>query len=75
MSQHLKEQIMSQLDGLADAEQQRVLEFVRALAGADPERLSGQGLVRFAGLIPADDLALMAQAIEEECERIDVSEW
>jgi hypothetical protein len=75
MSQQLKDEIVSQLDSLSDAEQRRVLEFVHALASASPDSLSGRGLLRFVGLIPADDLALMAKAIEEECERIDASEW
>lgn len=31
----------------------------------------GKELLRFAGIIEADDLALMQQAIEEDCERIE----
>lgn len=31
----------------------------------------GKELLRFAGIIEADDLVLMQQAIEEDCERIE----
>jgi hypothetical protein len=55
------------------AQQQRVLEFVRSLS--EPQGVPGSSLLRFAGMIPLDDLEKMAQAIEEDCERIDPSEW
>ena len=32
-------------------------------------------LLQFVGLIPADDLQKMAEAISSGCERIDWSEW
>jgi predicted DNA-binding antitoxin AbrB/MazE fold protein len=35
----------------------------------------GKQLLRFAGVIPADDLQTMTQTIEAGCERIDQSEW
>jgi hypothetical protein len=35
----------------------------------------GQQLLRFAGSIPLDDLQLMGEAIEQDCERVDIDEW
>ncbi len=35
----------------------------------------GHTLTRFAGWIAPDDLALMQEAIESGCERIDFDEW
>lgn len=29
----------------------------------------------FAGCIESDDLVLMTQAIEQECEKVDINEW
>ncbi len=55
--------------------QRQVLEFVRSLVKAEVRGTPGQQLLRFAGSIPADDLQLMRQAIEHDCERIDVDEW
>jgi len=35
----------------------------------------GQTLTRFAGWIAPDDLALMREAVESGCERVDLDEW
>lgn len=35
----------------------------------------GKELLRFVGTIEPDDLILMQQAIEEDCERIDADGW
>ena len=35
----------------------------------------GQALARFAGCIAPDDLALMQEAIESGCERVDADQW
>ncbi len=75
MSQPLKEQIISQLERLPEEQQEQVLAFVRTLAATGAKGVPGQELLRFVGLIPADDLALMARVIEDECERIDTGEW
>lgn len=75
MSQQLKEQIISQLERLPEEQQEQVLAFVRTLAATGAKGIPGQELVRFVGLIPTDDLSLMARVIEEECERIDTGEW
>jgi hypothetical protein len=34
-----------------------------------------QQLLRLAGSIPPDDLELMREAIEQDCERVDLNEW
>jgi len=39
-----------------------------------PKGKPGQALTRFAGWIPSNDLILMQEAIENDCERIDVGE-
>lgn len=40
-----------------------------------PIPTTGQNLLRFAGCIGSSDLALMTQAIAEECEKVDMNEW
>ncbi len=73
--QHVRQQILEQLNRLDPAQQKRVLAFVRVLAGAAPVGAEGPELLRFAGAIPLEDLKVMAQGIEEECERVDFDEW
>ncbi len=75
MSVVLKKQILEQLDILPYEQQRRILDFARALAASVPAGVAGRELLRFAGTIDANDLQLMAQAIEDGCERIDLDEW
>ena len=73
----VKEQIVSQLDKLSEEQQQQVLEFTHRLQRTLPPGMPGEVLIARAREINFDpqDLAEMAQAIEEDCERIDWDEW
>ncbi len=71
----LVEKVVEQLKTLPYELQWRVYEFTRALAVSAPHGVDGQQLLRFAGSIPADDLQIMLQVIERDCERVDTSEW
>ncbi len=68
-------EVVEQLKIMPEHLQWQVLEFARSLAKAEVRGTSGQQLLRFAGSIPADDLQIMREAIEQGCERIDVDEW
>jgi len=68
----IKDNLVAQLDSLPYNLQLRVLDFVKSLI---PKGVKGKSLLRFEGAIPADDLQLMAKAIEENCEKVDTSEW
>ncbi|MBW6521832.1 MAG: hypothetical protein K0A99_12630 [Desulfoarculaceae bacterium] len=71
----VKKQIINQM-GLLDYEhQRRVLDFARALVVTCPKGVPGKQLLSFAGTIPADDLKVMEQAIEDSCEKVDQNEW
>ena len=69
------DEVVEQLKVMPQHLQWQVLEFVRALVKAEVRGTPGQQLLRFAGSIPADDLQLMSEAIEQDCERIDINEW
>jgi hypothetical protein len=69
----LQEEILDQLDKLHVEQQRQVLDFARTLAR--PVGKHGKDLLYFAGGINADDLKLMAQAIEQDCEQINANEW
>jgi len=68
----IKENLIAQLDILPYALQLRVLDFAKAII---PKGVDGKSLLRFEGAISADDLKLMSKAIEEGCEKVDISEW
>jgi hypothetical protein len=71
----LKQEVTERLDSLPPEDQRKVLELARALTERRPAGVSGKGLLRFMGTIDKTDLDLMRTAIEEDCERVDDSEW
>ena len=72
-NQSLREEILDQLNKLPLEQQIQVLDFARTLA--KPVGKPGKDLLYFAGGINLDDLSLMAQAIEEDCEAVNGNEW
>jgi len=75
MSIPIVDEVVEQLKGMPQHLQWQVLQFVRSLAKTEVQGIPGQQLLRFAGSIPADDLKLMNEAIEQDCERVDIDEW
>jgi hypothetical protein len=75
MTERLQGQILKQLNGLPDDQQRQVLEFARTLVKSSPAGVPGKELLRFAGLIPEEDLKQMNAAIEQGCERVEAHEW
>jgi hypothetical protein len=71
-TESVKDNLIAQIDKLPHDLQLRVLDFVRALT---PKGVGGKILLRFEGAIGADDLQLMSKAIDEGCEKVDISEW
>ncbi len=68
------DEVVEQLKVMPQHLQWQVLEFVRSLVKEEARGTSGQQLLRFAGAISPDDLQLMREAIEQDCERVDVNE-
>ena len=75
MNPAIEKELREQLDLLPVAQQRQVLDFVRALAAKKCQAASGQALNRFAGTIAKEDLALIAEAIDEGCEQVNPDEW
>lgn len=75
MNTPIVDKVIEQLKVLPYELQWRVFEFTRALAVSTPQGVPGRQLLRFAGVIPLDDLQHMHLAIEQSCERIDANEW
>jgi hypothetical protein len=69
------EKIVAQTESLPYELQQRVLEYVLTLTCADPAGVSGDHLLRFAGIIPSDDLKRIRDAIQQGCAHVDTNEW
>lgn len=71
----IERELHERLSTLRPDQQRQVLEYVRTLGEAPGRGVPGRSLLRFSGAIPGDDLAAMARAIEEDCERVDLRDW
>ncbi len=70
----IEQEIVSYVHDMAPAQQDEVLTFVRSLA-MRPVGVRGHELLEFAGAIAPEDLAALQEAIEAECEQVDLDEW
>jgi hypothetical protein len=75
MDTPILDKLIEQLKIMPQDLQWRVLEFARTISGSTIQGVPGRQLLRFAGSIPPDDVQLMRQAIEQDCEQVDLDEW
>ena len=75
MSIPIIDEVVEQLKVMPQPLQRKVLEFVRSLVNVEVRGTPGKQLLRFAGSIPVDDLQLMREAIQQDCEQVDIDEW
>ena len=75
LSPLVEQEIHHQLEVLPVSQQRQVLDFARALAIARPRGVPGQSLLSLAGTIDAPDLAVISQAVREDCEQINSEGW
>ena len=71
----VQNELLKQMERLPTAMQRLVLDFARSLAEPTPQGTPGHKLLRFAGIMTPEEGKEFLQAIEEDCERIDPSEW
>ena len=62
--------VVQEMEKLPQHLQWQVLEFARMLANTQVRGVPGQELLEFAGCIPADDVQMMRDAIEQDCGQI-----
>lgn len=75
VSPTLQRELLQQLEDLSLDQHRQVLNFANALAVARTRGVAGEKLLQFAGTIEPDDLKVISQAIEEDCEKIDDHGW
>ena len=68
-------EIVKKLESLPSYLQRQVLIFVEALQTSATRGNPGEQLLKFAGIIPEEDLKIMQQVIETGCEQVDANEW
>lgn len=72
MQPNIAQALMALVERLGPAEQRQVLDFARALHGRGSRDATGKGILLLTGAFDPADLAEMASAIEESCERVDL---
>jgi hypothetical protein len=71
----VEKEILDEVHKLRTTQQRKVLAFARSLTSAELRGVSGKSLLQFVGAIDKEDLLEMAQAIHEDCERVEPNEW
>ena len=71
----MEQELRHQLDRLPLGQQRQVLEFARALSLTQPNGVPGSVLLPFAGTIEINDLRVMSQAADVDCEQINLQDW
>ena len=67
----LERELRGYLALLGPSEQRELLDYARALRERSRHGVAGRSLLRFAGSIPLEDVASIARAVGEGCERVD----
>ena len=75
LDSRMRTELITQIDQLPAAQQQRVLDFVRSLSCSIPAGLPGKEMLRFWGVLDPEDARMMQEAIEEACEQVDDNGW
>ncbi len=76
MNPSIIDEVFERLKVMPQSLQQQVLEFTKTLTDSNTVKgVPGSQLLRFAGTIPLDELNLMSEAINQDCEQVDSNEW
>ena len=73
MNTYIIDEVIEQLKTMSQYQQAQVLEFVNQLVKNEIKGTPGKGLLSFAGSIHSDDIQLMLEAIEQDCEQVDIN--
>ena len=69
------QEIVERLDKLNPWQQKQILNYVLSFLGEPIRGTPGKELLKFVGLFPPEDLEQIKRAIEEDCGKVDASEW
>ena len=74
---NVKDQIINRLDGFTVEQQQKILEYMESMASQLPVGVgtAGTDLLHYAGTLSKEEAEEMIRVIEQQCERIDTSDW
>ena len=71
----VRQEIAKQVEKLPPDVQEQVLRYVASLSHSTPAGENGATLRQFSSSLDSVSARQMMQVIDEECERVDASEW
>ena len=71
----IQSDLLKEVEQLPPPLQRKVVDFAHSLAQSRPRGTPAKQLLKFAGILSAEEAKAMMAAIEEGCERIDANEW
>jgi hypothetical protein len=75
ISKSLENEFLKSLNLLSIKQQNKALEYIRALLKASESNNEREALLQFAGAIDANAITEITQAVENGCENIDNNDW
>ena len=75
MNSEIISEATAQMANLPYNLQEKALDFIKKLTLPDKSGVSGRNLLKYAGLIPLDDLNIMKDVIDNDCRKVDTDEW
>jgi hypothetical protein len=71
----IQSDLLREVEQLPPPLQRKVVDFAHSLAQPKTRGTPGRQLLQFAGILSPEEATAMMAAIEEDCERIDPTEW
>jgi hypothetical protein len=71
----IQSDLLREVSQLTPPQQRRVVEYAHSLVTSRPRGTPGRQLLKFAGILSAEEAKAMMDAIEEGCERVDANGW
>jgi hypothetical protein len=70
-----RDALLEELKRLAEPDRRRLLDYARSLGTQAPKGVTGESLAAYVGSLPEADAVSIAEAIEDGCEKVDLSAW
>ncbi len=75
MNNEIVSETVEQMANLPYHLQEKALKFIKELTLPGKKGVPGRNLLKYAGVIPRDDLKTMSEVIENDCRKTDANEW
>ncbi len=71
----IQSDLLKEVERLSPPLQRKVIRYAHSLAQPRPRGTPGKQLLKYAGILSAEEAEAMMAAVEEGCEQIEPNEW